>query len=271
MKPIKLNDLLNIDSLKNVKVRFNIMFEQNWNPIELFQNGQTDLMLKGQYWNYAKRKSYKEGQVTIGLVRINPKEDNWLLFHVGRITKDLEVQNGIGYDYEQLTEYDKYVGRVIVRFKNTVQTMIRNAESVIDDCIVAEILPDTYDNDLFPGYEKVSIKWSDLQRVLYKQSWKTALENQKGVYVITDTSNGKQYVGSAYGEKMMWGRWQSYITNGHGGNTSLKELSFDHIKNHFTYSILDIYKSSTNDQVIIDRESWWKEVLKSREFGYNNN
>ena len=271
MTPIKINDLLRLTDLSNVKIRLNLMFEENWNPIELFQNGQTDLMLKGQYWNYAKRKSFKEGQTTIGLVRISPKEDYWLLFHIGMVTKDLEIQNGMGYEFEPLDDYEKYVGRVIVRFKNTVQTVIRNAESVIDDCLVAEVLPDVYDHDLFPGYEKVTVKWTDLRRVLYKQTWKTSLENQKGVYLITDTSNGKQYVGSAYGEKMMWGRWHDYIRNGHGGNTSLRKLSFDHIKNHFTYSILDIYKSSTNDQIIIDRESWWKEVLKSREFGYNNN
>jgi hypothetical protein len=271
MKPIKLNDLLQLADLSNVKIRFNLMFEENWNPIELFQNGQSELMLKGQYWNYAKRKSFKKDQITIGLVRIKPKEDNWLLFHIGLVTEDLEIQNGIGYHYESLSHYEKFVGRVIVRFKNRVQTMIRNAESVLDECYVAEILPDVYDNDLFPGYERVCINWSDLKRVLDKRAWKTALENQKGVYLLTDTSNGKHYVGSASGEKMIWGRWKSYAKNGHGGNVALKKLAVEHIQRHFIYSILDIYKASTSDQIILDRESWWKETLKSREFGYNLN
>lgn len=40
MTPIKINDLLRLTDLSNVKIRFNLMFEENWNPIELFQNGQ---------------------------------------------------------------------------------------------------------------------------------------------------------------------------------------------------------------------------------------
>jgi len=106
---------------------------------------------------------------------------------------------------------------------------------------------------------------------LEKDIWRTALENQKGVYLITDVSNGKRYVGSAYGENMILGRWLSYVRTGHGGNVGLKDMTFEHIKQNFRYSILDIYKSSTDDKVIINRESWWKEVLLSREYGYNKN
>lgn len=271
MDSIKLNDILKLENLDNVKIRFNLMFEQNWNPIELFKNGDIQVMLNGQYWNYSKRKSYKEGQTTIGMVRIKPKENLWLLFHIGRVTKDLEIQNDVGYEYETLTNYKKYFGRLIIKYDNKAQTMIRKAKSVIDDCEVSQILPDTFDNDLFPGYDKVNISWEELKRVIEKENWKTALENQKGVYLLTDVSNGKKYVGSAYGENMILGRWKSYVKNGHGGNVGLKTLSFDHIKVNFRYSILDIFKSTTDDQTIIEREKWWKGVLQSREFGYNHN
>jgi len=271
MNSIKLNDILRFDNLKNIKIRFNLMFRQNWNPIELFKNGDISTMLEGQYWNYNKHKSYKVGQITVGFVKIKPNEDFWLLFHIGKVTKDLNKLNGVGYEYQDLPEYQKYVGRLIIKYKNKSQKMIRNAESVIDDCYIWQILPDIFDNDLFPGYEKVNISWEEMKRVLEKESWKTALQNQKGVYLITDKSNGKMYVGSAYGENMILGRWRTYIETGHGGNVGLKKLTFDHIKQNFKYSILDIYKSTTDDQIIIDRESWWKEVLQSRQFGYNEN
>ncbi len=75
MNSIKLNDILQLGELNNVKIRFNLMFRQNWNPIEVFKNGDISIMLEGQYWNYNKRKSFKEGQVTIGFVKIKPKED----------------------------------------------------------------------------------------------------------------------------------------------------------------------------------------------------
>ena len=94
------------------------------------------------------------------------------------------------------------------------------------------------------------------------------LENTKIRFV---KGNGKMYVGSASGEDMIYGRWSTYIKNGHGGNAELRTLDFSHIKDNFYYSILDIYKSATPDEIILKRESWWKKTLQSRAFGYNKN
>jgi hypothetical protein len=267
---IKLNDILNFsqEELENTRIKFNLMFAGNWNPIEIFKNKDEKVLLEGQYWNSGKR-NFKEGQTTIGFIRI--KDDLWLLFHIGKVTKVLNVFNGIGYEHEELLEYKKYFGRLIVKYKNTSQKLTRRAIPLIDECEVYEILPDIFDNDIFPGYDNVNLSWNDLSRVLQKDSWKTALQNQKGVYLITDTSNGKMYVGSAYGERMLLGRWEDYAKTGNGGNKELKELSFDHIKQYFRYSILDIFKSTIKDELIISRETWWKEVLLTRNFGYNKN
>lgn len=270
MHKILLNDILKLDDLDNVKVRFNIMMDDNWSPIEIFKNSDTVSMLRGQYWNYSKKKSFKEGQITLGFIRLQDK-DLWLLFHIGRVTKDLNIFDGIGYEYETLTEYEKYFGRLIVKFKNKSQTMVRLANSVIDECEIEQILPDVFDNDIFPGYDKVNVSWSELSRVINKEGWKAALENQKGVYLITDSHSGKMYVGSAYGNDMLLGRWKSYIKTGHGGNVELKKLSSEYIQTNFKYSILDIFKSTISDEQIIKRESWWKEVLLTRVFGYNKN
>ncbi|MGE0085765.1 MAG: GIY-YIG nuclease family protein [Desulfococcaceae bacterium] len=268
---ILLNEILKLDNLDNVKIRFNLMFRENWNPIDIFKNSDFDILLEGQYWNYKTKKSYKDGQITIGFIRINNIDNLWLLFHIGKITKDLNVFDGIGYEYEILHQYQKYFGRLIVKFRNNSQTMIRLAKSVINDCEVVQILPDIFDNDIFPGYDKVNVSWEELSHLISKESWKTALQNQKGIYLITDISTGKMYVGSAYGEYMILGRWQSYIRTGNGDNIELKKLNFNYIKKNFKYSILEIFKSTTDDQTIISRECWWKSVLQTREFGYNKN
>ena len=68
---------------------------------------------------------------------------------------------------------------------------------------------------------------------------------------------------------MIWGRWKDYIANGNGGNIELKSLDFEYIQKNFRYSILEIYKSTTDDDAILERESWWKELLMTRQFGYN--
>ena len=96
------------------------------------------------------------------------------------------------------------------------------------------------------------------------------------MYLITDTKNGKHYVGSATSESgMLLSRWRAYISSGHGGNKELITLveskGFDYVKQYFQYSILENYNSREDDKKILERESWWKEALKSREFGYNAN
>ena len=58
METIKLNDILQIKNLENVKIRFNLMFGQNWNPIEIYKNGDFSTLLEGQYWNN-KKKSFQ--------------------------------------------------------------------------------------------------------------------------------------------------------------------------------------------------------------------
>ena len=75
---------------------------------------------------------------------------------------------------------------------------------------------------------------------------------------------------------MLLGRWWNYAENGHGGNKELKALveerGLEYVKDNFRYSILDIYKSTTDDETIIARESWWKNILLTRgDYGYNAN
>lgn len=267
----KLNELFNLPDLANTKIRMHVVFDNNWNPIDSFKNGDIQGLLTGQYWNFSKRKSYKVGETTIGLIRLFPRKDLWLLFHIGVVTEDLNIYEGAGYRFRTLNQYSKYFGRVIVKYKNTTQALIRKAENIIDQCEIYQILPDVFDNDIFPGYENVNVSWDELKRVIEKESWRTALNNQKAVYLITDTSNGKMYVGSATAEQMLLDRWTTYARNRHGGNIQLTQLSAEHIEKYFRYSILDIFKSTTDDQIILNRENWWKQTLLTRIFGYNSN
>jgi len=43
-----LNDILKLEDVGNTKIRFNLMFEDNWNPIEVFQQNKTEVLLEGQ-------------------------------------------------------------------------------------------------------------------------------------------------------------------------------------------------------------------------------
>ena len=103
--------------------------------------------------------------------------------------------------------------------------MGRTYESMMEELEVIEILSTAYDGDEFPGYENIRLSFSQLETIIRnkRSGWLDALRNQKAVYLITDTSNGKMYVGSAtaqYG--MLLQRWTilPFVrqTDGRSGN-----------------------------------------------------
>ena len=82
------------------------------------------------------------------------------------------------------------------------------------------------------------------------------------------------YVGSAYGDECIWQRWSNYAADGYGGNVELKELlkqNGEDYKYNFKYSILEVCNMNLGNEYIIGRETYWKEVLQTRNFGLNKN
>ena len=276
MSCINIDDLLKLSGRADtdVKIKFN-QHNGNDDPMELYLKDPDVVNKQWLFWRN-KQRYFNVGQIAICLLKLS--YDTWLLTTVKRVTKELGVYDGINYEGEEIAEYSKYFGRVIIKYHKTTQTQGMHYNTVYDELEVLEILPSIFDGDEFPGYDKVRLSYSQLSSIIErnKRSWITALENQKAVYLITDKSNGKLYVGSATSKKgMLLSRWSSYASNGHGGNVELKKLvskhGLEYIKKHFQYSILENYNARVDDKVILERESWWKETLKSREFGYNDN
>lgn len=177
-----------------------------------------------------------------------------------------------------MEEYSAFYGRVIIKYHKTSQQQGRYFADTKDELEVVQILPSVFDGDDFPGYDNVRLSYSQLEKIITreKRDWISALSNQKAVYLITDTNNGKLYVDSATGNNgMLLQRWTQYVKTGYGGNKDLFALvndkGFDYIKKNFQYSILENYNAKVDDNLILARESWGKEILQSRKFGYNAN
>ena len=203
------------------------------------------------------------------------KTDTWLF---GGAFAVLERREN-GYKLCSLPSFEKYVGRLLASF-HRYQGMRGRAyllENYIDDFKVSEILPLPYTGESFRGFENIDHDFSTLEAVFRNErtDWKAALENVKGVYLITDNSNGKHYVGSAYGDAGIWSRWACYIGTGHGWNDELlkilKHKGRKYARENFHFSVLEVMAKSTPDEAVIAREGHWKRVLLSREHGYNKN
>ena len=276
MKKILIDDLLHIppEIAGGVKVKFNQHNGYN-DPMELYLQEPDTVNTQWLFWR-TKQRYFNVGQIAICLLKLS--YDTWLLTTIKRVTKELGVYDGINYEGEELEEYRQYYGRVIIKYHKTAQTQGMFYSTVQKDLEVLQLLPAAFDGEEFPGYDNVRLSYLQLATIIQrrKQSWVAALENQKAVYLITDTSNGKLYVGSATSDKgMLLARWSSYVENGHGFNKELialvREKGLEYVQQHFQYSILENYNARIDDHVVLKRESWWKETLQSRKFGYNDN
>lgn len=276
MAKIMLNDLLRFDAAEvpNVRVKFNISNGYD-DPLDLYKTNPDEVNVTWFLW-HDDRRYFNVGQTAICLLKL--RGDQWLLTTIKKITRLLDVTDGVGYDADEVKEYEQYFGRLVVEYHNPCRTMGRKYENVMDELEVVQILNEQYTGNEFPGYENVRLSYPLLKNIVDRQlpGWVDALRNQKAVYLITDTKTGKMYVGSATSQTgMLLQRWSSYAADGHGGNVELRELvkqqGFDYVKENFQYSILENYNARMDDGYILKRESWWKETLCTRTHGYNKN
>jgi len=134
----------------------------------------------------------------------------------------------------------------------------------------------------FPGFDGVRLTFHELQEMVEShryEDWRAALREVQGIYLITDSTNGKQYVGKADGAERLLGRWSTYARDGHGGNVAFRELAMERVNpgdktahaRHFVFSILRVFGPSTPASEVNAAESHFKESLLTREFGLNRN
>lgn len=279
---ITLGDLLHFDSEDLWRVRLRLCSspaaDRNNDPMEAFKRDPDEVATGWTLWQFgAKRKTFQPGNIAVGLCRMKDDKDRWLLVTVKTITKSTGATDAVGYEGEEWAKFRKYYGRVIVRFHRTGRYLALKGDK-LDQFEVERVLPDVFDDDHFPGYDNVTRTYVQLKRILdrHLDDWYNALSNQKGVYVITDLATGKLYVGSATAEKgMLLKRWTDYVNTLHGGDVELralvKEKGGDYVRENFQYTLLENYNARESDDRILERESWWKNALASRAFGYNGN
>lgn len=278
---LKLNDLLKIDEKQLSKYKLHLArFNGTDQPLDVFvqdfnewvtwntyRDGDDDF--KREYifsliqdYHYSSKDRYIFG----GVFRITKRYGNW-------------KETKIGYDVEVVEEFAPYIGRLEVNFRGPNRGRAFYFEKYIGDMTINQIREKAYQCIEFPGYDNVCLDFTTLEHIVKNQvqTWKVALENIKGIYVIVDKSNGKKYVGSAYGEAGIWSRWSTYVySDGHGNNDELVDLiaknGTDYARKNFQLAIIEVLSMKTDDDTVIHRESFWKNVLQTRgEFGYNKN
>ena len=269
---ITMQDIIKIDDIEKYKLHLASHNEDGVQPLDVFVADRNEWL----GWNQWKgNKDDWNRDYVFSLIKFYPKKDAWLFGGVFKVVGRPESY----YELDEVEEYKTYVGRVILLFDRP-QGMMGRAfilENHIEKFELIEVLPSAYEGETFPGFENIRHDFHILEAIFRseKRDWKAALSSIKGVYVISDKENGKQYVGSAYGDEGLWSRWASYIGTGHGWNDELtriiKEKTIEYARKNFRFSLVDAMQMTATKEKIIEREVYWKNVLLSKEHGYNRN
>lgn len=141
---------------------------------------------------------------------------------------------------------------------------------------VTELLPAGQLLAPFRDYLDFTLTFAELsyleQHTSANASWIARLEAVAGIYLVLDTITGEQYVGSAGGERGVWGRWKQYARSGHGGNKHMKKLVTKPGRPAaLTFSLLQVLPRSTPKSELVALEQRFKSKLGSRVTGLNAN
>ncbi|HYE17689.1 MAG TPA: GIY-YIG nuclease family protein [Tepidisphaeraceae bacterium] len=180
--------------------------------------------------------------------------------------------DGHFYELDRLTGFEDVEGRVVIDWgKGTLAW-----HQWLSEKEVIEVLPTGYVRD-FPGYLDFVITHDELVRIVNHRDahreWHRMLSAVAGVYLIVDGRTGRQYVGSAYGQSGILGRWGCYADTGHGGNVQLRELvaADPTYAKDFSFTVLRTLPRTLTRAEVIGFEGLYKRKLGSRAFGLNSN
>lgn len=280
MTDIKASSILSLEDSELNRYKLHLA---SWNGYEQPLNVYLSDWDQWVGWNeWRGGKNDFNRKYIFSLIQFYHEPNKWLFGGIFEVKERYENwhETKVGYKVELKKIHTDLIGRLIIDFNRYRGLRGRSflLESYFNDFKVSQILKRPYDGINFPGYENINIEFPELQSIFkfQKNDWKAALENVKGVYVIFDKSNGKKYVGSAYGESGIWSRWSVYMETGHGYNDELTKLilkkGIGYAQENFRFCLLEYRPSRTDDSIVISRESYWKEALLSRnEFGYNSN
>lgn len=277
MKKIQLKDIWPIDDVQHHKVHF-----ARWNgEVQPLDEWVRDPKKWEDWQKYYPGKDDFNRDYIFSLMDFYPEDGFWLFGGVFRVI-GLHVtglhKKGKEYEVELTERGRQFIGRLKLHRRFSGRAGRVNLEGHYDKFVVSEILAEPYSGRTFPGYENVSVPFRELEPLVDKdrEDWKAALAHVNGVYLITDENTGKRYVGSAYGEQGLWGRWKNYVETGDCGNQGLRkaigEDGLEYARRCFVFTLLEFFAFRTPKEVVLSRESFWKKVLLTRgEYGLNEN
>lgn len=159
--------------------------------------------------------------------------------------------------------YESWRGRLVIRWPGLERSWWRWADR--NNFEILAIRDVTAFEEDMPRWNELVLTWAEIK--VLPSKWQSSLKEWRGIYLIWDSSDGKAYVGAAYGTENILGRWRDYGVSGHGGNKELRKRN----PRNFQFSILQRVSPDMPPDDVLVLENSWKARLHTREFGLNDN
>ena len=259
---------------KQYKVHFAV-WNQAQHPIDVLASNQAEW----QGWNsWRGAKDDFNRDFIFSVAQDKHDATLWLFGGIWEVLERRPIQGEGAYKVKPRDDLmGPFVRRLWIRHQRSGRNIRRIMESVLPTMTVSSILEEPFAGDPFPGHDRINHSLADLQAVVShaRADWRIALESMKGVYVIHDAETGQRYVGSAYGDTGIWQRWSYYAMTLHGDNVGLKDLvkekGEESYRTNMRFALLEYWSMRTDDHHVLERESYWKDVLQARSLGHNKN
>lgn len=168
------------------------------------------------------------------------------------------------FDLLKTREFRDWTGRLVIGWSS--DRAWYQWGSVDDRFPVLMLHPKASFEPALPPWRQIKLKYKDIE--LIPKTWRAALNQWRGIYLIYDTKQKLRYVGSASGAQNMLGRWEEYGRSGHGGNKNLKDLD----ATTFEFTILELTSPDLPAKAIVSLENNWKSRLHTIwPYGLNEN
>ena len=214
--------------------------------IGLYQIGRASPKTREQFWRIPANKQLKK----FGMVGV-------------KFGKDDAGETALHFQLKLRDFHSDWAGKLAFKWPGLERSWYRWAHR--NTIPVHAILEESLLDEEMPDWQDIVLSWNELS--VLPNKWKSALSEWRGIYYICDVSDGRGYVGSAYGNENILGRWLSYARTGHGGNKLLRKRDAE----HFRFSILQRVSPDMSPDEIIALEASWKARLHTHSLGLNRN
>lgn len=208
--------------------------------VGLYRIGATKPLTRSQFWNV-------------------PAFIEMKAFGMGGFTEDDPRSSCLWFDLALTDFCAQWKGKLIIGWPPPERSWWRRAHR--NAFPVLAVLEDSALDAAMPSWDRIDLSWDDL--AVLPGRWRAALSQWRGIYFIFDQSDGKGYVGSAYGSQNLLGRWQNYSATGHGGNRLLRHRD----PKNFQFTILQRVSPDMDADDVIRLEATWKDRLHTRSPG----